>query len=120
MSEIEEFKSPCRWTQSVGLCFDLHDHVYTTLTARDCSSCAMAETKKRPHADDVEQSLPKKRAVSEDKPSASPVNGLASHLDEPKDGDNLEVVPAHKQRQHPPDLSLLLHRCSVRMPSTDE
>lgn len=52
----------------------------------------MAETKKRPHADDAEQSLPKKRAVSEDKPSASPVNGLASHLDEPKDGDNLEVV----------------------------
>ncbi|KAI0733141.1 BRE1-domain-containing protein [Fomitopsis betulina] len=51
----------------------------------------MAETKKRPHADDVEQSLPKKRAVSEDKPSASPVNGLASHLDEPKDGDNLEM-----------------------------
>ena len=52
----------------------------------------MAETKKRPHADDAEQSLPKKRAVIEDKPSASPVNGLASHLDEPKDGDNLEVL----------------------------
>ncbi|KZT72126.1 hypothetical protein DAEQUDRAFT_705813 [Daedalea quercina L-15889] len=51
----------------------------------------MAETKKRPHADDAEQSLPKKRAVSEEKLSASPANGVASHTDEPRDGDNLEM-----------------------------
>ncbi|KAH9839472.1 BRE1-domain-containing protein [Rhodofomes roseus] len=51
----------------------------------------MAETKKRPYADDAEQSLPKKRAVSEEKPAASLVNGVESHPDEPRDSDQLEM-----------------------------
>lgn len=51
------------------------------------------ETKKRPHADDAEQSRAKKRAVSDDRASPSHLNGTTtSHGDEPKEGDNIEVL----------------------------
>ena len=51
------------------------------------------ETKKRPHADDAEQSRAKKRAVSDDRASPSHLNGTTtSHGDEPKEGDNIEVM----------------------------
>ncbi|KAI0374105.1 BRE1-domain-containing protein [Pilatotrama ljubarskyi] len=49
------------------------------------------ESRKRPHADDDELSRPKKRAVSGDRASPSHPNGAASHSDEPKDGDNVEL-----------------------------
>ncbi|RPD59927.1 BRE1-domain-containing protein [Lentinus tigrinus ALCF2SS1-6] len=50
------------------------------------------ETKKRPHADDAEQSRAKKRAVSDDRASPSHPNGTTtSHGDEPKEGDNIEL-----------------------------
>ncbi|KAI1794073.1 BRE1-domain-containing protein [Ganoderma leucocontextum] len=50
------------------------------------------ESKKRPHADDGEHSRAKKRAVSDDRASPSHPNGtVASHGDEPKDGDNIEL-----------------------------
>ncbi|TFK86628.1 BRE1-domain-containing protein [Polyporus arcularius HHB13444] len=50
------------------------------------------ETKKRPHADDAEQSRAKKRAVSDDHASPSHPNGTTtSHGDEPKEGDDIEL-----------------------------
>ncbi|KAM5530764.1 hypothetical protein V8D89_015571 [Ganoderma adspersum] len=50
------------------------------------------ESKKRPHADDAEHSRAKKRAVSDDRASPSHPNGTtASHGDEPRDGDNIEL-----------------------------
>nr|VWO99562.1 N/A [Ganoderma boninense] len=50
------------------------------------------ESKKRPHAEDVEHSRAKKRAVSDDRSSPSHPNGMtASHADEPRDGDNIEL-----------------------------
>ncbi|KAI0358367.1 BRE1-domain-containing protein [Trametes cingulata] len=49
------------------------------------------ESRKRPHADDDELSRPKKRAVSGDRASPSHPNGAASHSDEPKDTDNVEL-----------------------------
>lgn len=50
----------------------------------------MSDTKKRPHPEDAEQSMSKKRAVGGDR-SPSQANGVVPHPDEPKDGDNLEV-----------------------------
>lgn len=49
------------------------------------------ESKKRPHAEDAEQSQPKKRAVSDVRYSPSHINGGMSQDDEPKDDNNLEV-----------------------------
>ncbi|GBE81020.1 E3 ubiquitin-protein ligase BRE1 [Sparassis crispa] len=48
-------------------------------------------SRKRSHAEDAEQSVPKKRAVSVDQGSPSVVNGVAPEVDEPKDGDSLEM-----------------------------
>ncbi|KAI0328649.1 BRE1-domain-containing protein [Cubamyces sp. BRFM 1775] len=49
------------------------------------------ESRKRPHVDDGESSRPKKRAVSDDRASPSHLNGTASHSDEPKDSDHVEL-----------------------------
>ncbi|KAJ8462214.1 hypothetical protein ONZ51_g11039 [Trametes cubensis] len=49
------------------------------------------ESRKRPHVDDGEPSRPKKRAVSDDRASPSHPNGTASHSDEPKDSDHVEL-----------------------------
>ncbi|KAI0930463.1 hypothetical protein AcW1_009141 [Taiwanofungus camphoratus] len=49
------------------------------------------ESKKRPHAEDAEQSQPKKRAVSDVRYSPSHINGGMSQDDEPKDDNNLEM-----------------------------
>ncbi|KAI0780121.1 BRE1-domain-containing protein [Fomes fomentarius] len=50
------------------------------------------ESKKRPHADDGEHSRAKKRAVSDELATPSHPNGtIASHSDEPKEGDNIEL-----------------------------
>ncbi|KAH9892516.1 BRE1-domain-containing protein [Cubamyces lactineus] len=49
------------------------------------------ESRKRPHVDDGDSSRPKKRAVSDDRASPSHLNGTASHSDEPKDGDHVEL-----------------------------
>ncbi|KAI0703349.1 BRE1-domain-containing protein [Cerioporus squamosus] len=50
------------------------------------------ETRKRPHADDGEQSRAKKRAVSDDRASPSHPNGTTTPIgDEPKEGDNIEL-----------------------------
>ena len=61
-------------------------HRFSTLSAM--------ESKKRPHADDGEpHSRAKKRAVSDDRGSPSHPNGtVASHSDEPRESDNIEVV----------------------------
>ncbi|KAH9949593.1 BRE1-domain-containing protein [Amylocystis lapponica] len=49
------------------------------------------ESRKRPHAEDAEESLPKKRAVGDDHTSPGHLNGVTAELDEPKDSDNLEA-----------------------------
>ncbi|KAI0743501.1 BRE1-domain-containing protein [Daedaleopsis nitida] len=57
-------------------------------------SAPAMESKKRPHVDDDEPSRAKKRAVSDDHASPMPShpNGTsASHSDEPKEGDNIEL-----------------------------
>ncbi|PCH43601.1 BRE1-domain-containing protein [Wolfiporia cocos MD-104 SS10] len=52
----------------------------------------MSETRKRPHAEDAEQSRSKKRAMTEEHATTSnQANGVGSHPDEPRDGDNLEM-----------------------------
>ncbi len=51
------------------------------------------ESKKRPHADDGGHSRAKKRAVSDELTTPSHPNGtIASHSDEPKEGDDIEVL----------------------------
>ncbi|OBZ67158.1 E3 ubiquitin-protein ligase BRE1 [Grifola frondosa] len=49
------------------------------------------ESRKRPHAEDIEHTQSKKRALSDEHGSPSHLNGSASHPDEPNDGDNLEM-----------------------------
>ncbi|KAF9653827.1 BRE1-domain-containing protein [Thelephora ganbajun] len=48
------------------------------------------EQRKRPHVESPENDYPKKRAALDSNGTPSHVNGV-SHLDEPKDGDNLEM-----------------------------
>ena len=49
------------------------------------------EQRKRPYAEGSEPVYPKKRAALDSNGTPSHVNG-DSHVDEPKDGDNLEVL----------------------------
>lgn len=48
------------------------------------------ESRKRPLVDEGDDTRPKKRTASNAN-SPSHVNGVASGVDEPRDGDNLEV-----------------------------
>ena len=48
------------------------------------------ESRKRPRAEDVDLMQSKKRAVSDNRDSSAPMNGMPDSS-EPKDGDSLEV-----------------------------
>jgi len=81
-----------------------------------CPLPQFMEQRKRPHVDGPETAYPKKRAALDSNGTPSHVNGV-SHLDEPKDGDNLEVrdLPCY-ERMCDPKLNRL--RCSARRPSS--